>query len=139
MAGESFALILPSPRRADRLLIVGSARWHDVNFNGVLESTRDWLHEIKDDRYRLIIQREGKCVRPWTRKGHDWKGRFPLVTEAALHDRQRAFVIRWRELRLKPCWDVHSIIVRFVGAGSTRCPFIGVDRKWLAEGQKLRD
>jgi bifunctional non-homologous end joining protein LigD len=23
----------------------------------------EWLHEIKHDGYRLIVQREGKCVR----------------------------------------------------------------------------
>jgi ATP-dependent DNA ligase len=23
----------------------------------------DWFHEIKHDRYRLIVQREGHCVR----------------------------------------------------------------------------
>ena len=26
----------------------------------------DWLHEIKHDGYRLIIQPDGKCVRLWT-------------------------------------------------------------------------
>jgi len=28
--------------------------------------------EIKHDGYRLIIQREGKRVRLYTRNGHDW-------------------------------------------------------------------
>jgi bifunctional non-homologous end joining protein LigD len=28
--------------------------------------------EIKHDGYRLIIQREGKRVRLFTRNGHDW-------------------------------------------------------------------
>jgi ATP-dependent DNA ligase len=26
----------------------------------------EWLHEIKHDGYRLIVQREGKTVRLWT-------------------------------------------------------------------------
>jgi ATP-dependent DNA ligase len=37
----------------------------------------DWLHEIKHDGYRLIVQREDKRVRLFTRNGHDWSGRRP--------------------------------------------------------------
>ena len=47
---------------------------------------REWIHEIKHDGYRLIIQRDGKCVRLFTRNGHDWS-RFPLISEAALRNR----------------------------------------------------
>jgi len=53
----------------------------------------EWLHEIKHDGYRLIIQRDGKRVRLWTRNCHDWSGRFPLITEAALRNRNSSFVI----------------------------------------------
>ena len=35
-------------------------------------SRADWLHEIKHDGYRLIVQREGKRVRLFTRNGYDW-------------------------------------------------------------------
>ena len=41
----------------------------------------------------LIIQREGKRVRLFTRNGHDWSGRFPLISEAALRNRNTSFVI----------------------------------------------
>ena len=37
--------------------------------------------KIKHDGYRLIVQRDGKRVRLFTRDGHDWSGRFPLITE----------------------------------------------------------
>ena len=47
----------------------------------------DWIHEIKHDGYRLIVQRDGQRVRLFTRNGHDWSGRFPLITEAALRNR----------------------------------------------------
>jgi hypothetical protein len=47
----------------------------------------EWIHEIKHDGYRLIIQRDGKRVRLFTRNGHDWSGRFPMITEAALRNR----------------------------------------------------
>jgi ATP-dependent DNA ligase len=29
----------------------------------------DWVHEIKHDGYRLIVRREGKVVRLFTRRG----------------------------------------------------------------------
>jgi ATP-dependent DNA ligase len=53
----------------------------------------DWLHEIKHDGYRLIVQREGKRVRLFTRNGHDWSDRYPLIVEAALRNRNSSFVI----------------------------------------------
>jgi bifunctional non-homologous end joining protein LigD len=53
----------------------------------------EWLHEIKHDGYRLIVQREGKRVRLFTRNGYDWSNRFPLIVEAALRNRQSSFVI----------------------------------------------
>jgi hypothetical protein len=31
----------------------------------------DWFHEIKHDGYRLIVQREGKRIRLFTRNGYD--------------------------------------------------------------------
>jgi bifunctional non-homologous end joining protein LigD len=54
---------------------------------------QDWIHEIKHDGYRLIVQRDGQRVRLFTRNGHDWSGRFPLITEAALHNRNSSFVL----------------------------------------------
>ena len=51
------------------------------------------MHEIKHDGYRLIIQRDGKRVRLWTRNGHDWSDRFPLIAEEALRNRTTSFVI----------------------------------------------
>ncbi len=53
----------------------------------------DWLHEIKHDGYRLIVQRDGALVRLFTRNGHDWSDRFPLIVEAALENKQQRFVI----------------------------------------------
>jgi bifunctional non-homologous end joining protein LigD len=53
----------------------------------------DWIHEIKHDGYRLIVQHEGKRVRLFTRNGHDWTERFPLIAEAALRNRIGSFVL----------------------------------------------
>jgi bifunctional non-homologous end joining protein LigD len=36
----------------------------------------EWIHEIKHDGYRLIVQRDCDRVRLWTRNGHDWSNRL---------------------------------------------------------------
>ena len=46
-----------------------------------------WLPEIKYDGYRLIVTREGNRVRLFTRNGHDWSSRYPLIVESALKNR----------------------------------------------------
>ena len=53
----------------------------------------EWIHEIKPDGYRLIIQRDGKTLRLWTRNRHDWRDRFPLISEVALRNRNLSFVV----------------------------------------------
>jgi bifunctional non-homologous end joining protein LigD len=53
----------------------------------------EWLHEIKHDGYRLIVQREGKRVRLFTRNGHDWSERYPRIVEAALRHRANSFAL----------------------------------------------
>ena len=53
----------------------------------------EWLHEIKYDGYRLRVERNGDRVRLITRGGYDWTKRYPWITEAALKNRHRQFVI----------------------------------------------
>src|ERR1700722_20269849 len=53
----------------------------------------EWLHEVKYDGYRMIVQRDGKRVRLFTKNGHDWTDRYPLIVEAALKNRSSSFVI----------------------------------------------
>jgi len=48
---------------------------------------------IKHAGYRLIVQREGKRVQLFTRNGHDWTDRYPLIVEAALRNRSNSFVL----------------------------------------------
>jgi len=43
-----------------------------------------WLHEIKHDGFRMLVRLDGGGVRLFTRNGHDWPGRFPLIARAAL-------------------------------------------------------
>jgi ATP-dependent DNA ligase len=53
----------------------------------------DWIHEIKHDGYRMIVQRQDKRVRLFTRNGHDWTDRYPLIVQSALQNRSSSFVI----------------------------------------------
>jgi bifunctional non-homologous end joining protein LigD len=52
-----------------------------------------WVHEIKHDGYRLMVRRDGLRVRCFTRNGHDWSHRFPLISAAALRNRCSSFVL----------------------------------------------
>src|SRR2546430_14136723 len=47
-------------------------------------SGEQWLHEIKHDGFRLLVRRDAAGVRLFTRNGHDWTGRFPLIARATL-------------------------------------------------------
>ena len=62
----------------------------------------DWIHEIKHDGYRLIVQREGKRVRLFTRNGYHWSDRYPLIVEAALRNRNTSFV-------KGKCWEASAL------------------------------
>jgi bifunctional non-homologous end joining protein LigD len=53
----------------------------------------DWVHEVKQDGVRLIVQRDGDRVRLFTRNGYDWTSRYPLIVEAARRIRTSQFVI----------------------------------------------
>src|SRR3982751_4514763 len=76
----------------------------------------DWLHEIKHDGYRLIVQREGKRVRLLTRRGYDWSDRYHLITKAALRRKKTSFVIDREAVVLGP-----DGISDFDGLHSGRC------------------
>jgi bifunctional non-homologous end joining protein LigD len=53
----------------------------------------DWVYEIKHDGFRLMVRRDPAGVRPITRNGHDWSGRFPLIAEAAAAPTMRSVLI----------------------------------------------
>jgi bifunctional non-homologous end joining protein LigD len=52
-----------------------------------------WVHEIKHDGYRLQVRREGETVRLFTRRGHDWSGRYPAIAVTAMLLRARSFTL----------------------------------------------
>jgi bifunctional non-homologous end joining protein LigD len=51
------------------------------------------VHEIKHDGYRLIVRRDGKAVRLFTRRGHDWTERYPAIAAAAAKLRAKSFTL----------------------------------------------
>jgi ATP-dependent DNA ligase len=53
----------------------------------------DWVHEIKHDGYRLQVRRDGEAVRPFTRRGYDWSGRYPGIAATAMQLRARSFTL----------------------------------------------
>jgi bifunctional non-homologous end joining protein LigD len=53
----------------------------------------DWVHEIKHDGYRLIVRRDGKAVRLFTRRGYDWTDRYPAIAAAAAKLRAKSFTL----------------------------------------------
>ena len=64
----------------------------------------DWIYEIKHDGYRLIVQRDGKRMRLFTRNGYDWSDRYPSIVEAALRNRRSSFeaaLLRRRRNKLR--------------------------------------
>ena len=56
-------------------------------------SGHEWLHEVKHDGFRMIVQRDGDRVRLFTRNGYDWSDRYPWIVDAARRLRQKQFVI----------------------------------------------
>ena len=55
-------------------------------------SSPDWL-EVKNDGYRLRLERDGNRVRLITRGGYNWTARYPWIVESALKNRQKYFVL----------------------------------------------
>jgi bifunctional non-homologous end joining protein LigD len=52
-----------------------------------------WVHEIKHDGYRLIVRRDGKAVRLFTRRGHDWTERYPAIAAVGAKLRAKSFTL----------------------------------------------
>lgn len=66
----------------------------------------EWIHEIKHDGYRLIVQRDDTRVRLFTRNGHDWSERYPLITQSPLRVRQQQFVLDGEAVLLGGRWHL---------------------------------
>jgi bifunctional non-homologous end joining protein LigD len=54
---------------------------------------REWPYEIKHDGFRFICRRDGDCVRVFSRRGHDWTDRVPLIAMALQTLRAKSVMI----------------------------------------------
>jgi bifunctional non-homologous end joining protein LigD len=52
-----------------------------------------WAHEIKRDGCRLIVRRDGRRARVFTRRGHDWTEHFTAIAAAATKLRALTFTL----------------------------------------------
>lgn len=52
-----------------------------------------WLHEIKYDGYRAQLHIVGEEIKVFTRRGHDWTGRFRKIAEDAVPIRASSAII----------------------------------------------
>jgi ATP-dependent DNA ligase len=71
-----------STQRRPALLPVGFVEPCLPSVRATAPCGREWVHEIKHDGYRLIVRRNGKRVRVFTRRGFDWTGRFRWIEDA---------------------------------------------------------
>jgi bifunctional non-homologous end joining protein LigD len=53
----------------------------------------DWIHETKDDGFRLMARRDPVGIRLITGTGNDWTNRYPLVVQAVNHLKVRSCLI----------------------------------------------
>jgi bifunctional non-homologous end joining protein LigD len=53
----------------------------------------DFIHEVKYDGYRLLVERDRDRVRLFSRNGTEWTKRYPSIVEAARKIRQERFVL----------------------------------------------
>jgi ATP-dependent DNA ligase len=56
-------------------------------------SSPEWFHEVKQDGFRLIVQRDDDRVRLFTRNAYEWTAHYPLIVEAARRIETSQFVI----------------------------------------------
>ena len=68
-----------------------------------------WLHEIKHDGFRMLVRCDANGARLFTRNGHNWTERFPLIVAAALSLKARSCLIDGEAVACDgdgmPCFD----------------------------------
>jgi ATP-dependent DNA ligase len=52
-----------------------------------------WVHEIKQDGYRMLVRRDGGHVRLFSRKAIDWTNRLPAIAAGAGLLKAKSFTI----------------------------------------------
>jgi bifunctional non-homologous end joining protein LigD len=81
-----------------------------------------WIHEIKHDGFRVMARRGAERVRLFTRNGHDWTERFPLIVEALYSLKATTWhlcafdlvELDGRDLRLEPLTSRRTRLARLI-------------------------
>lgn len=66
-------------------------------------NSQDWAYEIKFDGYRLLTRIDGRSIRCFTRNGHDWSAKLPLLLAVLA------------KAGLRSCWLDGEIVVQGSG------------------------
>ena len=64
----------------------------------------EWLHEIKQDGFRVIARKEGTRVKLYSRPGNNLTDRFPLIVEALAKLRPRSCLIDGEAVATASVW-----------------------------------
>ena len=96
-----------------------------------------WVHEIKQDGYRLMVRRDGLHLRCFTRNGNNWADHFPTIVENALSIKARSFLIDGEAVFLgcDRTPDFHALRSRGRGAEAVLFAFDLLE----LDGEDLRD
>src|SRR2546429_6266662 len=62
----------------------------------------NWVHEIKHDGYRMIVRRDGRAVRLFSRNAYDWTARLLAIAAAAERIRAKSFTLDGEAVGLGP-------------------------------------
>jgi ATP-dependent DNA ligase len=65
-------------------------------------SGADWVHEIKNDGYRMIVRRDGPWVRLYSRNAYDWTVRLAPIAAAAERITAKSFTVNGEAVVLGP-------------------------------------
>jgi bifunctional non-homologous end joining protein LigD len=60
------------------------------------------VHEIKRDRYRMIVRRDGHSVRLYSRNAYDWTARLAAIAGAAEQIKAKSFTVDGEAVVLGP-------------------------------------
>jgi bifunctional non-homologous end joining protein LigD len=98
-----------------------------------------WAYEIKHDGFRLICRREGDRVRIFSRRGHDWTDRVPLIAKALADLCVRSVTIDGEGVvcRRDGVSDF-EMLREAVGRKGSRAPFLYAFDVLELDGQDLR-
>jgi bifunctional non-homologous end joining protein LigD len=104
-----------------------------------LPAGADWAYEIKFDGFRFICRRDADRVRVFSRRGHDWTDRVPLIVEALRALPVTSIVIDGEAVVCRPDGVADFDLLRAaVGRNGSRAAFLYAFDLLELDGRDLR-